>query len=909
MSASGKNYSFKLLYEEPSDVDAFAGETHNNIAETLYSLILNEEKAITIGLEGPWGSGKSTVIRILKKKLEREKGIFFTQFDAWAHEGDPLRRILLENLIKDISDTHETLRAPLSALLNKISGKEKKILTANEQGVTLLGKIFAMALLLVPIGTVLLGKVEYDKLLSGFDSELSSFLFLSGTTFVLAPFWVLLGNWLRIGVTRKFSKISVGLMKSERDWLFLQNESIQTITQSIIEGPDRSSIEFESYFSQVVTHVLDADARAKIVLIFDNLDRIAKEDALKIWSTLQTFVQHRGNQNGKSWFDRVWIIIPYDLTPLSQLWSMRKKKDAISKSFLDKSFQIRLDVPKPIFKTWEKFAERQVSLAVGNWSDEDRQAIIRVLKDTRSDLNDIPTPREIKNFINQVAIMTAQRRGDISVDAIAYYVYWREMLNSDVAAIRRSLLDMQLAYGNHWNYFKPEKLILKLAALSFGVPLDEAARFLLSNPILDALQNGDEVTLAELAKKHGSSFWIAFSTLQFDPILSFARTAAKAIYLSLWQENSDQCSFFVSKIKGLPESRNFEEFENSIQNYVYWIHIASNPSEIYDFLINQLNDKLGKNGVNWQSRGDELSAIIDAVANRMAGVPLKKLDNLNLVAVINLVSGFRESQKFAKFLCPNAKILKELIGDIAGNVNGMAHLHLVIRYLHGTGEFSEWRAAFDECVKTAILPQLNEWGNEYKVLLELLDIVPEYLHELSTLFENVYFYGRFHHTISPDAAYLWGLAPPDQFHNYSNPEEQIDTGMAKMRLFWETPSDQKAEEILTRYKKYQHWKNFWHLGKRRELGLMESIFKKMAGDSELAPLYKNATVEDVFKGFFITRREELELIINDFRAFGNLDEKLMQFENLKISYLVPILKLMLEMGIKDDLRARITAAQ
>lgn len=64
MPDSPKKYAFKLLREQASDADAFESKTHENIATTLYEIIQSEEKAITIGLEGPWGAGKSTVVAL-----------------------------------------------------------------------------------------------------------------------------------------------------------------------------------------------------------------------------------------------------------------------------------------------------------------------------------------------------------------------------------------------------------------------------------------------------------------------------------------------------------------------------------------------------------------------------------------------------------------------------------------------------------------------------------------------------------------------------------------------------------------------------------------------------------------------------------------------------------------------------
>lgn len=96
-----KNYKYTLLREEVALQDAFTQKTHEHIADSIVSLIENEKGGITIGLEGSWGSGKSTVISLMTAKLSNAK-VFI--FDAWAHEGDCLRRVFLESLLTHITN-------------------------------------------------------------------------------------------------------------------------------------------------------------------------------------------------------------------------------------------------------------------------------------------------------------------------------------------------------------------------------------------------------------------------------------------------------------------------------------------------------------------------------------------------------------------------------------------------------------------------------------------------------------------------------------------------------------------------------------------------------------------------------------------------------------------------------------
>ena len=91
--------------------DRFDGKGHAATANAIAHLVLNEDGGRVIGLEGEWGSGKSTVVRILADSVRsvatakpskdaNDTRVFL--FDAWAHQSDPLRRTFLETLLKKL---------------------------------------------------------------------------------------------------------------------------------------------------------------------------------------------------------------------------------------------------------------------------------------------------------------------------------------------------------------------------------------------------------------------------------------------------------------------------------------------------------------------------------------------------------------------------------------------------------------------------------------------------------------------------------------------------------------------------------------------------------------------------------------------------------------------------------------
>ena len=86
--------SYPYIPDIPSSKDRLQG--HANLANELVRIIKLEEFSEVL-LEGPFGSGKSTVLKIAEEQYP--SGLFFT-FDSWEVSKENIRRVFLVHLIE-----------------------------------------------------------------------------------------------------------------------------------------------------------------------------------------------------------------------------------------------------------------------------------------------------------------------------------------------------------------------------------------------------------------------------------------------------------------------------------------------------------------------------------------------------------------------------------------------------------------------------------------------------------------------------------------------------------------------------------------------------------------------------------------------------------------------------------------
>ncbi|MEQ4487575.1 MAG: P-loop NTPase fold protein [Dehalococcoides mccartyi] len=486
---------------------------HERIAKAIAEIVCSDESGgKIIALEGEWGSGKSTVVNLLMQKLKENKNILVFSFDAWAHEGDPLRRTYLESLIRHLQKRNWIDTGKWDKNLDKLTKRFRVVKTTTTQGVTTFGKILAISAFLVPIGIPFINAafsitsaVIDDNIVS--QIHLDIWTFIVGLIFAGAPLLVTIGNSVYIKYLKR-PRSDSDKEKDSKDWAILAGKLNEQITQDMTETPDPTSIEFEEYFNQLMLESIGGDPNKKIVMVIDNLDRVDPNVAQTNWSTLQTFLLHHSKQ-GKKWLKQFWTIVPYDENSMKKVWSNRDHVEGSEKqkapiSFIDKTFQIRFEVPPPVLSNWKSYLKGIAASSLPKHTEADYDEIFNVFDVYRSTKDYTPTPRDLILYINQIGVIHRQWQHEFPISHVAYY----SILRRDSINIRKSLLTRNIS--PIMIDICPPNLLASLAGLYFNVKAKLGMQLLLNDPIAEALTQGNSSKLTELEQYYKDGFWAVF---------------------------------------------------------------------------------------------------------------------------------------------------------------------------------------------------------------------------------------------------------------------------------------------------------------------------------------------------------------------------------------------------------------
>lgn len=521
----------KTLDDDPAPQSYF--KPHSDLAGAIANIIATEKGGRAIGLEGAWGSGKSTVVRHLIERVPENVKVM--TFDAWSHEGDPLRRAFLATAIACLNKDWLTDKAKWRAEEERLAGPQHRESVQDPNRPPSLpsesapqGRLWypaiACSLLLFPLGLVLFSAALH---MSGRAYWVN---LLSGLLLLVAPL-VLVGLAYRYGHLRATNALRLALGQTPLEPMYT------------LEYLDRTSLEFQSKFDDLLTNALIDDR--KLVIVLDNLDRVSDAFAAKVWSVLRPFLEY--GSDAKPWIPRFWVIVPYALAGLNHS-SVKASRDrqcadepAIAanddaenlSAYLEKRVHLRFRVPAPVLSSWRGYLGDLLADAFEDHTQDEFHNVYRTLSSGSWGLCN-PPPRTLKVLVNQIGVEHRLHRcSEIPLSQMAYFA---NMIRSGVD-VASALLEGSLPEPSVSSSLGP-RATEGLASLWFGVTPSEALQLLLGQPVGDALQDASGAELSRLSQFTG--FWEVLERVGVEQLTSCpAATVSRASRAIMGSELAD----------------------------------------------------------------------------------------------------------------------------------------------------------------------------------------------------------------------------------------------------------------------------------------------------------------------------------------------------------------------------------
>lgn len=341
----------KFLSDKPLTADYEQNDRfgHSGIAENLNQIVLTCPVPFTIGLFGKWGTGKTSVLNILKDKLTTDNKVPVVIFDVWKHEGDALRRTFLKEIVEQLQRQNLLKKFELSERVAKSISIKK---TVEKIDRLTLGVFLGLVAAMIIIG-----------------------LFLWQDKSLFNPYF---------SVTTSGSLVTILLI-----WLFKRI----IVTENITSKADRfeDPHEFEREFFRIIkeTHA------QRLLIAIDNLDRCTHENAVKLLTTIKTFLAKDSDTEANN--KCIFLITCDDeaiKNHLESVYSDSDRKNAFNTDeFLRKFFNAFLVLPNFIDTELQVYTEDLLAeTSIPQFDSSDVAHVITTAF--------YQSPRQIKQFIN-----------------------------------------------------------------------------------------------------------------------------------------------------------------------------------------------------------------------------------------------------------------------------------------------------------------------------------------------------------------------------------------------------------------------------------------------------------------------------------------------------------------------------
>lgn len=493
----------RYISNHPKGADMFEGKSQERLAQAVAAHIAGTDEQAKkgvkpvfsrlIGLEGKWGSGKSNVIKILEQELNKKGSYTFFTFDAWGNQEDLQRRSILELLTRHL----------MRPEVNKLTGMTNmKVMKPEGEG-----KVEEIECTWLEKLDSLLSRKSYsrDITVPSLNDWTKVFVLMLLITGLLIPLVDVVAKelcwWVQLLIILLPILVFLGIAKCKGKlgvmWKMYNTEGKSDTTSYVISEQEPSVREFKDWMTEISNGIPKTE---KLVLVFDNMDRLPSDKVHQFWSLIQTFFADDGYPN-------IWCIIPYDESHLAAVFSSEDTNDKsikLLRGFLDKTFPVIYRVPEPIVADYKNIFEELFREAFGTTVDDDS---LELISQCYRHEHPVPNVREIISFINDNVKLAKQWQDKVGPISRSIYILKEDTILRHPKMPAGAGEEMKDASTDEYilanEYYKDFNQLLfgkvnlndiqrEIAAMVYGVEPKNAAQIVVKRYIRNCISSTDK---------------------------------------------------------------------------------------------------------------------------------------------------------------------------------------------------------------------------------------------------------------------------------------------------------------------------------------------------------------------------------------------------------------------------------
>ncbi|MGY3255152.1 hypothetical protein ACVWWS_003570 [Pseudomonas chlororaphis] len=389
--------------EQPADEDLFPGGSHEKVAVAMQAYITTPNSSQVIGLDGEFGSGKSSILAMLGAKLtaaDDKYRVWF--FDCEQNYQGSTKsnfiELFTEEVLKDVQPGSKEAEA-------LIQSRDVALGREFEYSKKTTSRVSAWALVL--LASLFFSSSSFKEIfkLTNPPADVSDGLVAANWIAFVSPVLVLFLAWLfnrkkAVGTNKKWSLLSLFKGSSE-DYI---NEKIET-------SKEVTPLDLK----RTLTYQLQQVPGQRYVVILDNLDRLPKESLRSVWSDLEIFTSVASAEN-------LTVVVPFCSTKVAAYLGADADRKYDSRDFIAKKFPVVFRAPPVITSGWKDGFRRMWNHTFPNADSGGVEQCAQLLHRHSPMANGLVTPRLQKKFINDIATTSLVVGEDINLICIAAHL-------------------------------------------------------------------------------------------------------------------------------------------------------------------------------------------------------------------------------------------------------------------------------------------------------------------------------------------------------------------------------------------------------------------------------------------------------------------------------------------------------